>query len=60
MPQPPRLVVMPGSNRVRRISLGTPGPSSITRISPMPLLGSDPQDNRAGRALQRIDRVLHQ
>ena len=36
MPQPPRLVVMPGSNRVRRISRGMPGPSSITRISPIP------------------------
>src|SRR5918995_5665344 len=35
IPQPPRLVVVPGSNRVRRSSFGTPGPSSITRIAPM-------------------------
>src|ERR671910_494954 len=35
IPQPPRLVVVPGSTRVRRSSFGTPGPSSITRMAPM-------------------------
>src|SRR3954454_11073464 len=35
IPQPPRLVVIPGSNNVRRSSFATPGPSSMTRMTPI-------------------------
>ena len=60
MPQPPRLVVMPGSNRVRRMLLGHPRSVVDHPDRTHPVHRADPQDNRAGPSLQRIDRVLHQ
>ena len=59
-PSHPRLVVMPGSKRVRRISLGTPGPVVHDPDLAHAFIGSDSQDNRPATSLQRVDRVLHQ
>ena len=60
MPQPPRLVVNAGLEQGAADLLGNAGPVVDHPHLAHPVLGADPQDNRAAASLQRVDRVLHQ